>query len=114
MEIDTLPNELIGVIYEYVRPHELRCCNTAYFTRYLVPNRQSALYKSSYLRFLLRNDMHYVFGILMRRNANSIFRGPGTYVYGRRKYSQGFTAFMEQYCINNQSQRCRQIIRDLK
>ena len=112
MEIGNLPNDLILIIGEYVRPQDLYCCNSIYFSRYWVQNRPARLYQSSYTRFLLRNDMHYVFGSLIRSNLN-IFMRPGTYTYEKKKYRR-FAEFMEQYCIRNQSQGCRQIIRDVK
>jgi hypothetical protein len=112
MELGDMPNDLILVVREYVRPEELYCCNSTYSRGYLSRNRQLLIHRTAYIRFLLRKDMHYIFGILMR-NCWDILMRPGTYAYERRKY-RSFVEFMEQYCITNQAQRCRQIIRDVK
>jgi hypothetical protein len=112
MQIGDLPNDLILVIGEYLRPQDLYCCNSIYFTKYWVQNKPPRLHQATYIRFLLRNDMHYVFGSLIRSNL-SIFMRPGAYMYEKKKYRR-FAEFMEQYCIRNQSQGCRQIIRDVK
>lgn len=110
MEIIHFPIDIIMEIYNYIRPKDLFQCNTFFFIKYYKHNREFIWTRSAYVRYLIRNDMQYIFDIHIKNNFNK-YSKIITYIYGKVKY-KSFLHFMDKYCIDNRSSRCRQIIQN--
>ena len=108
MIIVDFPNDIIREIRKYVRPCDLFECNSWYFSNLYGEKRRLIMDRDAYVRFMIRNDMYYVFGLYVQNNS-SIYGRRSIYEYGNAKY-RSFIKFMNDYCIQNQSQRCREII----
>ena len=106
-----LPDDMVGRIWEYVRPCDLFQCTVGWFSGAYSDILEDIMGRDAYARFLMRNDMHFVFGLYIRSNP-LIYGQRSIYEYGKVRY-RGFVKFMDEYCIQNQSQRCREIIRPL-
>jgi hypothetical protein len=111
MIVADLPGDVVGRVREYVRPCDLFRCNVDGFSGVYRDIRQDMMSKDAYVRFLIRNDMHFVFGLYVR-NSPLIYGRRSIYEYGKTRY-RGFVEFMNEYCIQNRSQRCREIVRPL-
>mgnify|MGYP001433137065 FL=1 len=62
MQINFLPEVLVGEIFDFISLKNLAKCNKYYFNKYyLEKNKKKEKIKQSYFRFLLRNDMNYIF-----------------------------------------------------
>jgi len=62
MEINFLPEVLVGEIFNFISLKNLAKCNKYYFNKYyLEKNNKKEKIKQSYFRFLLRNDMNFIF-----------------------------------------------------
>jgi len=62
MQINFLPEVLVGEIFNFISLKNLAKCNKYYFNKYyLEKNEKKEKIKQSYFRFLLRNDMNYIF-----------------------------------------------------
>lgn len=62
MQINFLPEVLVGEIFDFISLKNLAKCNKYYFNKYyLEKTKKKEKIKQSYFRFLLRNDMNYIF-----------------------------------------------------
>lgn len=62
MKINFLPEVLVGEIFNFISFKNLAKCNKYYFNKYyLKKNKKKEKIKQSYFRFLLRNDMNFIF-----------------------------------------------------
>ena len=62
MKINFLPEVLVGEIFNFISLKNLAKCNKYYFNKYyLEKNSKKEKIKQSYFRFLLRNDMNFIF-----------------------------------------------------
>jgi len=62
MEINKLPQDMIGEIFSFISSKNLAKCNKFYFNNYYFKQKEKVEErKQSYFRFLLRNDMNYIF-----------------------------------------------------
>ena len=62
MNLIILPEVLVGEIYDFISLKNLAKCNKYYFNKYyLQKNKKKEIIKQSYFRFLLRNDMNFIF-----------------------------------------------------
>ena len=62
MQINFLPEVLVGEIFNFISLKNLAKCNKSFFNKYyLIKNQKKERIKQSYFRFLLRNDMNFIF-----------------------------------------------------
>tara|TARA_B100000073_G_scaffold296163_1_gene260745 strand:- start:3438 stop:3839 length:402 start_codon:yes stop_codon:yes gene_type:complete len=62
MKINFLPEVLVGEIFSFISLKNLAKCNKSFFNKYyLLKNKNKEKIKQSYFRFLLRNDMNFIF-----------------------------------------------------
>ena len=70
MQINFLPEVLVGEIFNFISLKNLAKCNKFYFNKYYLKKyEKEKQIKQSYFRFLLRNDMNYIF----KKYINSVF-----------------------------------------
>ena len=69
-KIDALPKELVGEIFDFLPLDTLKLTNKSYYKTHniqFIENIERRKYNfrmDSYIKFILRNDHHYLFGLL--------------------------------------------------
>lgn len=69
-KIDLLPKELVGEIFDFLSLNMLKLTNKSYYEMYNkklienIDNRNYNFKMDSYIKFILRNDYYYLFGLL--------------------------------------------------
>ena len=60
MTINSLPNEIVGEIFNYIPGKYLSLCNKNYWYKYYIEKNGNKS-RISYVRFILRNDFSFIF-----------------------------------------------------
>jgi hypothetical protein len=106
--ICNLPDEIISEIFDYIPRVKLIFVNIAYYNlyHYLIKNH-IPLYES-YTRDMIRRDVFFVFGRLLRDNID-IWMKNRHYRYKNMVFSN-YIYFVLHFCMENNSDRCRIIL----
>jgi hypothetical protein len=105
---NTLPDEIIREIFDYIPRHHLVFTNSRYYNLYhFLLKNQIPLYES-YIRDMIRRDNYYVFEILVRENMD-IWIKNRQYRYQDKVFSN-YIYFLLHFCTENNSERCRKIL----
>jgi hypothetical protein len=110
LDIMKLPDELLREIYDYI-PYKNRIFLTknnyekyhSFIIRY-IPNYDS------FIRNIIRNDYLFVFEKHMREN-NKKWLEKKKYYYKNKIFSN-FGYFILEYCIENNSEKCKTLLTD--
>jgi hypothetical protein len=105
-----LPEVLVDIVYEYI-PLSTKTfltrknyCENHHLVKSYINKRQY----ENYIRCMVRQDNSFVFSFLM--NENIIIWGRiYNYLYKDYTYSN-YLLFLHEYCIENESTRCREIV----
>jgi hypothetical protein len=110
--IKNLPLEIEDIIKECLPISVLITLNKQYYKQYhkqfknLIPR---GLYEN-YVRDMLRKDNDFVFRFVIKENFK-IWEKIKKYNYSKTEYGSYF-CFIDKYCINNGSTKCRNVLND--
>ena len=108
MEIQKLPDDLIGEIYYYLPLQTLRFCNKKYYKIYYFDKINKKKINISYLRYLLRNDMNYIFNFILEINF-SLFIKNKKYIYQSKVFPRLIEMVRYLTCFAFESPKCKSI-----
>lgn len=109
-EINQLPDDIINYIFEFIPKHKLIKLNKTYYNLYHYMIRNFIPTFDSYVRSVVRCDMYLVFDKILSENFISwIKHKKRNYLY-RNMVFNNYIYFLLHYCIENKSERCREIL----
>jgi hypothetical protein len=110
--MDKLPLELIDIIYSFV-PLEVKAFLTKNnYRKYHGLLREKIGKKiENYIRHTIRQDNDFVFNRILYDNYSKWFRMKN-YYYKEAIYAN-YIYFLDSYAIDNESSKCRELIRNL-
>ena len=104
-----LPEELVDIIHSYI-PNQviLWTCREKYFTHHSLVYNILTIEYDTYIRNILRNDYHILFGVVLRENFNrwTIFK---KYRYRQNVYKNYFT-FLLEFSRENNAVKCEDLL----
>ncbi len=106
--ISLLPNEIINEILEYIPKQNLIFVNSTYYNLYHCLLKNYIPIYESYVRDMIRKDIFFVFKQIIRDNINTWIKNR-QYRYKDMVFSN-YIYFVLYYCIENNSERCRNIL----
>ena len=107
-KISLLPDEIINEILEYIPKQKLIFVNSTYYNLYHCLLKNYILVYESYVRDMIRKDTFFVFKQIIRENINTWIKNR-QYRYKDMVFSN-YIYFVLYYCIENNSERCRNIL----
>jgi len=107
-KISLLPDEIINEILEYIPKQKLIFVNSTYYNLYHCLLKKYILVYESYVRDMIRKDIFFVFKQIIRENINTWIKNR-QYRYKDMVFSN-YIYFVLYYCIENNSERCRNIL----
>ena len=108
-----LPNELMDIIYSYI-PISITLLLTKdnYIKNHKILKKYIDKFEiENYIRSMIRQDYDLVFQNLLVEN-NKKWLKMKNYLYKNSIYSN-YLIFLEYYCIENQSTKCRKLMNEL-
>lgn len=108
--ISKLPEVLVDIVYEYVPLltkiflTKKNYCENHHVVKSYINKRQY----ENYIRCMVRQDNSFVFSFLMHENI-IIWARIHNYLYKDYTYDN-YILFLHEYCIENESTRCREIL----
>jgi hypothetical protein len=110
--LESLPSEIISIIKSYLPNTKLIFLNKYYYKKYhyLVKNIINKNDFEKYLREMIRRDNDFVFSHILLDFHTSIAKIKN-YVYKDVMYKK-YYYFLIDYCIKNESIKCRNILND--
>jgi hypothetical protein len=110
--INKLPQELIKIIFEYIRPIVLVTLNKSYYVIYH-PSIKKYLCNvkhqyDNYIRDIIRRDNNYVFNQVLQENYRHWLHFHN-YCYKDKIYIN-YLYFLLDYCMLYESNKCKQMI----
>ena len=107
-KIKRLPEEVVNIIYEFIPRTALLLTNNFYYTSYHKVLRSSIKQYENYIRDVIRRDNEFVFQKIVEENI-SRWLNMRQYRYKNKIFSNYFY-FVIDYCIENDSDKCREIL----
>lgn len=105
-----LPNEIIQLIKEYIPINKLVFVNSVYYKSYHYLIKKNIPLFENYIRDTIRRDNEYVFEQIIRENLNYWVK-KRQYIYKNMIFAN-YIYFIIHYCIENNSDKCRLIIKN--
>ena len=106
--ISDLPNEIIDLIKEFIPREKLVFVNSGYYKLYHHTIKKYIPLYSNYIRDIIRRDNEYVFEEVVKENIELWFKKK-EYFY-KNMIFDNYIYFIMNYCIENNSERCRDIL----
>ena len=103
-----LPDDIIREIFDYIPRQKLVFVNITYYNLYHYLLKNHIPIYESYIRDMIKMDNYFVFGRLIRENMDSWIKNR-QYRYRNMVYSN-YIYFVLHFCIENNSDRCRNIL----
>ena len=110
-KINRLPEDVVNIIYDFIPKTALLFTNKFYYTLYHKALRSSIKKYETYIRDVIRRDNDFVFHKIVEENINR-WLNMRQYRYKNKVFSNYFY-FVIDYCIENDSDKCREIMADL-
>lgn len=112
--LNILPDDLLYLIWKFIPVQSRIWFNkTLYYKSYIMYTKEllanNKLY-TNYLRFLIRKDLHIPLNLNFKENFDIFKLNNKRYFYKNNKF-QNFTEFLFYYSDENESNKCKQIIR---
>jgi hypothetical protein len=107
-KINNLPFELIDLIKEYIPKQKLAFTNKSNYLLYHKLIKSTIKNYENYIRDMIRRDNEFVFKLILRENYNK-WCEIKQYKYKNMVFKNYFY-FTISYCIENDSNNCRNII----
>ena len=105
-----LPDDIIRVIKEYIPLHILQFTNKISYMAYRI-NKTNLIYNyESYVREVVKRDHSFIFIQIIRENIQK-WNNIKKYIYKNVIYAS-YIYFIWNYCIENNSQKCRMVLSD--
>ena len=110
--VNKLPEELISIIFEYIRPVVIVTLNRSYYKlfhpsiKYYLCNVKHQY--DNYIRDIVRRDNSFVFYQVLQENYRHWLHYQN-YYYKEKMYIN-YLYFLMDYCLVYDSNKCRQII----
>ena len=111
-KLEELPYELLRVIKSYIPKTSLLFVNKKYYEKYhclikfIIPKNNY----ENYIRNTVRRDNEFSFLQILNDNFKRWFKNKN-YIYKNILYKNYFY-FLSDYCINNNSVKCRNVLND--
>lgn len=106
MKISDLPDDIINLIKEFIPHKKLVFVNKIYYNLYHHTIRDSIPLYENYVRDMIRRDNDIVFEKILGENINLWLKNK-QYRYKNMVFNN-YIYFIMNYCIENNSERCRQ------
>jgi len=108
--ISDLPDEIIELIKEYIPLCKLVFVNSTYYKLYHHTIKKQIPFFDNYIRDTIRRDNDYVFKQIIRENYD-IWLKKKQYAYKNMIFNN-YIYFIRYYCIENNSEKCRLLIKE--
>jgi hypothetical protein len=111
-KINTLPNDLIVLIKSFIPKTTLLFLNNYYYKKYhyLIKKYIKGFNFENYIRTIIRQDNSFVFSQILI-DYNKDISNIKQYIYKNILYKK-YYYFLIDYCIKNNSIKCRDILND--
>jgi hypothetical protein len=109
-KISDLPDEIIQLIKEYIPIYKLVFVNSIYYKSYHCLIKKQIPFFENYIRDTIRRDNEYVFEQIIRENLNYWVK-KRQYIYKNMIFTN-YIYFIIHYCIENNSDKCRLLIKN--
>ena len=106
--ISTLPDDIIKLIKEYIPHKKLVFVNSSYYNLYHHTIRSSIPLYDNYVRDIIRRDNEFVFDKVICENIDKWLENK-QYFY-KNMIFKNFIYFVVHFCIENNSDRCRDVL----
>lgn len=110
MTINSLPNEIVGEIFNYVPEKYLSLCNKNHWHKYYTKKNDNKS-RISYARFLLRNDFSFIFEQYVVLNFQ-FFIKQKKIIYKDKIFSRKIDLFKYLSTFVFNSNKCKNILDD--
>jgi len=110
IRIHNLPEELVNIIKEYISNHILVFTNKTNYILYHSLIRKSIYFYESYIRDTICRDNVFVFEFIIKENYQK-WINLKNYNYKNMIFNN-YLSFLVNYCIENDSDKCKQFIVD--
>lgn len=121
-KINTIPMDVVFIIKDYIAVRELLITNKNYYEKNIMMERfnkfkNGPIYKrfynislDTYINRLIKNDLNYIFQLLIEHKYKHWIRLKN-YKYRGHRFSN-YIYFLEQLCITSNSNKCRIIVKN--
>jgi len=119
-KINTIPMDVVFIIKEYMVVDTLLITNKKYYEKNIMMERFNIFKEGpickrfynisldTYINRLIKNDLNYIFQLLIEHKYKHWIRLKN-YKYRGHRYSN-YIYFLEQLCITSNSNKCRNIV----
>jgi len=104
-KINVLPTELVSLIKEYIPQKNLVFVDRTNYSLYHHLLKRYIPKYENYIRDMIRRDNYFVFENIVRENYKKWFEIK-SYIYKNMVF-KNYIYFINNYCIENQSPKCR-------
>lgn len=109
-KISKLPDDIIMLIKEFIPHYKLVFVNLHFYNLYHLHIRSMIPLYENYIRDTIRRDNTFVFKKIVEENMDGWLKNKN-YRYKNMIFSN-YIYFINYYCMENDSQNCRQILYD--
>lgn len=109
-QICNLPDDIIRIIKEFIPTQKLVFVNKTFYNLYHHTIRKSISLYENYIRDIIRRDNDFVFEKIIKENLDLWLKNKN-YRYKNMVFNN-YLYFIMFYCIENNSERCREILID--
>jgi len=109
-KIKDLPDVIVDLIKEYIPLCKLVFVNSTYYKLYHHTIKKQIPFFDNYIRDTIRRDNDYVFEQIIRENYD-IWLKKKQFVYKNMIFNN-YIYFVRYYCIENNSEKCRLVIKE--
>lgn len=109
-KINNLPDHMKNIIFEYIERKYVVFTNKKNYFLYHHLIKKNIINYSNYIRDIIRRDNHFVFHLLIRENFDKWIKMK-QYIYKNMIFIN-YVYFLITFCIENDSNNCRNIIVD--
>ena len=106
--MDEICEDIILYINNFINPLWLKSCSKKYYSNYI--ENDSLIINDSKIRRLIRKDSNYILDLILKTNIDTFIRRK-KYTYRTYIY-KNYIEFMIYYCINNESPKCINVIKN--
>ena len=106
--INKLPTDIINIIEEYIPKKEFTFTNKKNYKLYHTLIKSSIKNYELYIRDTIRRDNNFVFEMIVRENYLK-WNQFKNYIYKNEEF-KNYNYFIIDYCIENESAKCRKFI----
>ena len=108
MKISDLPDDVINLIKEFLPRKSYVFVNKTFYNLYHHTIRRDILLYENYVRDMIRRDNEFVFEKIIVENMDTWLKNK-QYRYKNMIFNN-YIYFIMNYCIENNSDRCREIL----